>query len=131
MGILIIPYYLGMLVIAVISLISVIKKLAAGEIAFSSFLLSPVLPLIGYAALLLTWRLMGSVMALAPAFMIPIVCIGLPFIATFVFAAHKFKYSKIAADAMQLSVVISAVLMIVFYTYVFEIDRWIKVKWIY
>lgn len=128
MGILILPFILGAIIITIASLVIVIKQIIQKQIGFQEFFFGLLTSIIIFGFILGCYKLVGSAWALSTGFVIPIFLFGMPFIAYVITRLYKVK--KLPSILLT-SVLFSGILASLFFDIYFDFFDLIGVKKIF
>lgn len=128
MGLLILPFILLAFVLIVTAVVLTIKSIVKKEIAGKQFLQGIVCSLAIYGIIILCYKLAGSAWALGPAFIMPLFLSIVPF---GVYLLLRWQDKKRLALALLVSIIVSGILMVLFYKAYFDFFDHIGVEKIY
>jgi hypothetical protein len=128
MGILLLPIAVGILFIFFKTSIDLVKKIRAGKLNYLAIFLSPCVSGTLYLGLILYWKVIKRVYVFEPFFLIPLICLGIPFLMSHFIDKGKVEDGGFLSDLMKFSIIISIVILIVFNGLLFDIERLIGVE---
>ncbi len=128
MGIIILPFLLGALVLGVISFIKVFKQLRTKQVGPKEMLLGLTTSIIIFGLICLSYVLEGQAWALSPAFRIPIFMAFIPFVVHI--STEKNKNSKLAyiSQIILISVAVTSILGVIFSDLLFGLIDYLGIE---
>jgi hypothetical protein len=121
MGIIIIPFLFGALLLSLLAMIQTIRLIIKRQINFKEIILGLTISLSIFGLICLSYLIEGSAWGLSPAFRIPIFMVFIPSIFYFISMAINHKIIKYLANLILISIGLSGILGIIFNDYIFGI----------
>lgn len=131
MGIIILPFLLLAIILLIIAIVLTIRLLINKKVGVKELLLGLTSSLSLFGLILFCFKILGSAWALAPAFIMPLFLIFMPFGFYFLVSISKLEKLDYFSKIMLLSVVFSGISAIVFYDFYFDFFDIIGVKRVY
>lgn len=121
MGIIIIPFLLGALLLSLLAMIQTIRLLIKRQINLKEIILGLTISLSIFGLICLSYLIEGSAWGLSPPFRIPIFMVFIPSIIYFISMAINHEIVKYLANLILISIGLSGILGIIFNDYIFGI----------
>ncbi|MCF2874409.1 MULTISPECIES: hypothetical protein [unclassified Tenacibaculum] len=128
MGIILLPFLLGAIVIGLLSLIKSIKLIRLKEITVKELILGLIVSLILFGLITLIYYIEGQAWALSPAFRIPIFMIFLPFGIHLLFQKNKNLNLVFLSKILLVSISFTLILGIIFNNLLFNLIEYIGIR---
>ncbi|WNM20186.1 hypothetical protein [Flavobacterium capsici] len=128
MGLIILPFLLGALGIAVLAMMEILKLIKSKKITIKEIIIGFGLTLLIFAAIVISYLIEGKAWVLSPAFRIPVIMVYIPF---FIYSLvktsdnQKLKYFSIL---ILISISITGILGIVFNDVFFELINYLGIE---
>ena len=121
MGIIVLPFLLGALVIVGLSIKCLIDLQKTKEISRKELFLGITLSLLLFGLIVLSYLIEGKAWALSPAFRIPIFMVFIPFGIYLVTRASQNQRTKYFSTILLISIIITGTLGVIFNNLFFEL----------
>ncbi len=128
MGIVILPFLLGAIIIGLIAIIKSIRLISSKNIGFKETIYGTLTSIILYVLIALTYIIQDKAWGLSPFFRIPVVMIFIPFIAHLTTEKNKSPKVNFISNILLLSIGISAVFGTIFHEIVFDVMNFVGTK---
>jgi hypothetical protein len=128
MGIIILPFLLGALIIGIIALVKSIKLFKLEVISFKEILLGLVTSLILFGLISLVYIIEGKAWGLSPAFRIPIFMVLIPFGLHIASEKNKNSVVEYISKLLLISIVFTVFIGIIFSDIVFELIDYLGIE---
>jgi|AntRauTorckE5430_2_1112549.scaffolds.fasta_scaffold29819_2 hypothetical protein len=128
MGIIILPFLLGALVLGIISIVKTIKQLRTKQTGTKELLLGLITSSTIFGLICLSYIIEGRAWKLSPAFRIPIFMVFIPFIVQI--STEKSKNSKMAyiSKIILISISMTAIFGVVFNDLFFDLIDYLGIE---
>ncbi len=128
MGIIILPFLLGALIIGIIAFVKLIKLLKLKSIKIKEGIIGLIISLTLFGLICLSYIIEGRAWALSPPFRIPIFMIFVPFGIHISWEKGKNKKTEYISKLLLISVVFAVILGIVFNEILFDLIDYLGIK---
>ena len=128
MGIVILPFLLGALIIGIIALVKVIKLLKLKLIKVKDLGIGLIISILLFGLISLVYIIEGKAWGLSPAFRIPIFMVFIPFGIHIVLEKSKNKKAEYFSKIFLISIVFSVILGIIFNEILFDLIDYLGIK---
>jgi len=128
MGIIILPFLLGALVLGIISMVKAIKQVKMKQAGLKELLLGLITSSAIFGLICLSYIIEGRAWGLSPAFRIPIFMVFIPFIVQV--STEKSRNSKIAyiSKIILISIIMTTILGVVFNDLFFDLIDYLGIE---
>lgn len=126
MGIIIFPWLLGAIIICIIALIAMINALIKKEAGAKAVLLGLLLSILIYAGIFIDYKTSESAYGLGTAFYFPFAMIYAPFFIAVVLTVGGPK-TALARKVLYCSIIISGLLITIFYKYTLGLVDYLEI----
>ena len=123
MGLIILPYFIGLIFILVMTLKFIIKEIKIKKNLSNGFFVALLISVFLLLMLNISYSYSTSVYVFGPAFFIPLITIIIPYFLGKSFNLVKNESVRSFSFPLLLSILISVLLMIIFYKYLDVIER--------
>ena len=128
MGIIILPFLLGALIIGIIALVKLIKLLKIKSIEIKDLFFGLLISIILFSLISLVYIIEGKAWGLSPAFRIPIFMIFVPFGIHIATEKNKKKNLEYLSKIFLISIIFSVILGIIFNDIFFNLIDYLGIK---
>ena len=128
MGIVILPFLLGAIIIGLIAIIKSIRLISSKDIGIKETIYGALTSIILYGLLALAYIIQGKAWGLSPFFRIPIFMIFIPFITHIATEKDERPKAKFLSKILLLSVVITVIFGALFHEMFFDIMEYVGTK---
>ncbi|PWG04036.1 hypothetical protein [Polaribacter aquimarinus] len=128
MGIVILPFLLGALIIGIIALVKVIKLLKLKLIKVKDLGIGLIISILLFGLISLVYIIEGKAWGLSPAFRIPIFMVFIPFGIHIVWEKSKNRKAEYFSKIFLISIVFSVILGIIFNEILFDLIDYLGIK---
>ena len=131
MGIIIIPFLIGILIIAIVAIFKTVKLIKSKAITNKDIGIGFIISLSLFGLISILYIIEGKAWALSPAFRIPFFMIFMPFVTHLLTQKNEKEQTEYISKLLLISVAITSILVVVSYPILIDLVKYLGVETYY